>query len=342
MRVAMYYNNKDIRLEETPIPQIGPGELLMKVEASGICGSDVLEWYRVKKAPIVLGHEVAGEIVSVGQGIKKYRQGDRIVAAHHVPCNTCYYCLTGHNTACDTLRQTNFFPGGFSEYIRLSSIHVNRGVIRIPEELSYEEATFHEPLGCVIRAHHIARLIPGQCVLVLGSGMAGLLNVHLARASGAGTILAVDIVPYRLNLAKKFGADEAIKLSNNIEQHLRRLNNGRLADIIFVCTGAEEAQHQALENVERGGTVLFFAPTAIGVKVPVSINDLFFQNDITLTTSYGASPYDSWMALELIRSSRINAKDMITHRLPLEKTAEGFRIVAEAKESMKVIIEPQK
>jgi len=342
MRVAMYYNNRDIRIEEMPIPAIGPGEMLMRVEASGICGSDVLEWYRRSKAPLVLGHEVAGQVVKVGVGVSKYKIGDRIVASHHVPCNTCYFCLTGHHTACETLRQTNFDPGGFSEYIRLPALNVDRGVFVIPEELSYEEATFHEPLGCVIRAQRIAGLNPGQSVLVLGSGIAGLLHILLAKASGAAKIMAVDIVPYRLKAAKRFGATEALMASENITEFFRKINSGRLADLVLVCTGAKEALLQAMQSVERGGTVLFFAPTNPGLEIPLSINQVFFRNDVTFTTSYGASPYDSYLALELMRSQVVRVKEMITHRLPLEETALGFKIVEEAKKSIKVIIEPQK
>ena len=342
MRVAMYYNNNDIRIEEIAVPHIGPGELLMRVEASGICGSDVLEWYRVKKAPLVLGHEVAGDVVQIGEGVEKFKNGDRIVVSHHVPCNTCHYCLTGHHTACDTLRRTNFDPGGFSEYIRIPSINVDRGVFIIPEELTYEEATFHEPLGCVVRALRIAGLKPGQSVLVIGCGIAGLLNIHLARVSGAGRILAVDPVPFRSKVAKRFGADEAISPSEDFGACIRHMTGGMLADLVLVCTGAKEAQIRALESVDRGGTVLFFALTDPDVKIPISINDLFTRNDVTLTTSYGASPLDSWLALELIRSPLIKVKEMITHRLPLEETVQGFQIVSNAQDSMKVIIEPQK
>jgi L-iditol 2-dehydrogenase len=342
MRVAMYYNNKDIRIEEIHVPKIGTGELLMRVESSGICGSDALEWYRVKKAPLVLGHEVAGQVAEVGPGVSKFKVGDRIVAAHHVPCNTCYYCLTGHHTACDTLRNTNFDPGGFAEYIRLPAINVDRGVHLIPEELSYEEATFHEPLGCVLRAQRIARLSPGQCVMVIGCGIAGLLNVHLARFSGAGKILAVDIVPYRLEAAKGFGADATMTPAQDARVLLRQMNEGRLADVVIVCTGAESAQTQALEYIERGGTVLYFAPTYPDYKLSVSINDVFFRNDITLATSYGASPYDSWLSLELIRSPAMRVSDMITHRFPLAETQKGFQLVANAQDSIKVNIEPQK
>ena len=128
MRVAMYYNNNDVRLEEMPKPKIGPGELLIKAIACGICGSDVMEWYRVKKTPRVLGHEMTGEIVEVGEGVNQYKVGDRVFVSHHVPCNTCRYCLSGHHTACETLHTTNFDPGGFAEYIRVPRINVDRGV----------------------------------------------------------------------------------------------------------------------------------------------------------------------------------------------------------------------
>jgi len=208
--------------------------------------------------------------------------------------------------------------------------------------MSYEEATFHEPLGCVIRAQRIAALKPGQSVLVFGSGIAGLLNIHLARALGAGRILAVDPVPYRSKEAKKFGADEAIKPSENAGACMRQLNEGRLADLVLVCTGAEQAILEAFEAVERGGTVLLFAPTDAETRVPFSVNKLFFRNDVTITTSYGASPYDSWLALKLIQSFTIKVREMISHRLSLEETALGFQIVAKAQDSLKVIIEPQR
>ena len=342
MRVAMYYNNQDIRIEEIPVPKIGPQEILMQVQASGICGSDVLEWYRLNKAPLVLGHEVAGEIIEAGKDVKKLRKGDRIVASHHVPCNTCYYCLTGHHTACETLRRTNFDPGGFSEFIRLPSINVDRGVHLIPEDISFEEATFHEPLGCVIRAQRILSLKQGQCVLVMGSGMAGLLHIMFARASGTGKIMATDLISSRLDAAKRFGANEAVHASQDLKDRLKSMNDGRLADIVIDCTGKKEAILQGLNCLERGGTALLFAPTDPDVFIPVSVNDLFFRNDITITTSYGASPYDSWIALEMIRSPFIKVDEMITHRLPLAETARGFHLVAQAKESIKVIIEPQK
>lgn len=342
MRVAMYYNNNDIRIKEMPIPEIGDGELLVRVEASGICGSDVMEWYRRDKVPLVLGHEVAGEVVEVGKGVRDYRKGDRITAAHHVPCNTCHYCLTGHQTVCETLRQTNFDPGGFAEYLRLPAINVDRGVFLIPDGVSYEEATFTEPLACVLRAQRLAGMQPGKTILVIGSGVSGLLHIHLASIMGAGLVVATDINPYRLEQAQHFGANKIIQAKEDVPEILRWANDGRLADLVVVCTTANEAFHQALSSIERGGTIIFFAPTDQGVTIPISINELFWRNEVTLTSSYAASPADYVMALQLLRFGRVRVKDMITHRLGLEEIGLGFKLVLEAKESLKVIIEPQR
>lgn len=342
MRVAMWYNNRDLRVEEMPVPQIGAGELLVRVEACGICGSDVMEWYRLDRAPLVLGHEIGGQVVGVGEGVTRYREGDRITAAHHVPCNTCHYCLNGNHTVCDTLRNTNFDPGGFAQYLRLPQINVDRGVFRLPDEVSYEEATFVEPLACVLRGQRRARLQPGNSVLVVGSGIAGLLHVQMARALGAGRLMATDINDYRLETALRFGADAVFRAEEDIPARVRQANQGLLADIVIVGTGAVSAINQALQSVERGGTVLLFAPTDPGTTIPVSINEFFFRNDITLTTSYAGSPADHQAALELIRAGTVSVSEMITHRLRLAETGSGFQMVADAGDSIKVIIEPQR
>ena len=342
MRVAMWYNNRDVRLEKIPMPQIGPGELLVRVEACGICGSDVMEWYRLSRAPLVLGHEIGGQIVAIGKGIESYHVGDRISAAHHVPCNTCHYCLSGHHTVCDTLRRTNFDPGGLAEYIRLPAINVDRGVFLVPDEVSYEEATFVEPLACVLRGQRLANMRPGSSVLVVGSGIIGLLHGLLAHTLGASRVIATDTSDYRLKAARRFGAEVVIQADEDLPAGVRQVNQGRLADLVIVCTGAKSAIVQALDSVERGGTVLLFAPTDPSVTIPVSINELFFSNGITLTTSYAGSPADYQTALELIRAGTLPVKQMITHRLSLAETGLGFQLVAEAKNSIKVIIEPQR
>ena len=341
MRVATYYNNRDVRLEEIPTPRIGPGELLVKVMASGICGSDVMEWYRIKKAPRVLGHEITGEIVEVGNSVDRYHIGDRVFVSHHVPCNTCHYCLNGHHTVCDTLRGTNFYPGGFAEYIRVPRINVDRGVFVLPEEVSFEDGVFIEPLACVLRGQRLARLKPGQSVFVIGSGISGLLHIALARASGAGRIIASDINEYRLKAAKRFGAEEAIDAKEVSPSRIRQINHDKLFDLVIVCAGTISAYIQALQSVDRGGTVLCFAPLEPGLNFVFPFFD-FWNDGITLLPTYGGAPLDIMEAIEIIRSRRLPVQEMITHRLLLAETGIGFKVVAEAKESIKVIIEPHR
>ena len=342
MRVANWYNNRDVRVEEAPIPQIGPGELLVRVEASGICGSDVMEWYRLDRAPLVLGHEVGGQVVAMGEGVKRFKEGDRITVAHHVPCNTCHYCLSGNHTVCDTLRKTNFDPGGFAEYIRVPVINVDRGVFVLPDKMSYEEATFIEPLACILRGQRRANMRPGNSILVIGSGIAGLLHIQLARTLGARLIMATDVSDYRLEAARQSGANIAVSAGEELPGLLRKVNDGHLADLVIVCTGATTAIVQAMQTVERGGTILLFAPTGPNVTIPISVNELFWRNDVTLTSSYAGSPADYQTALELIQAGSVSVRPMITHRLGLAQIGLGFQLVSSAHDSIKVVIEPQR
>jgi len=341
MRVAMYYNNHDVRLEEMPVPPLGKGELLVRVQASGICGTDVMEWYRIQKAPLVLGHEIAGEIVCVADEVENFRTGDRVFVSHHVPCNQCRYCTSGHQSVCDTLRQTNFDPGGFAEYIRVPNINVRLGTFLLPDDVTFEEGSFIEPVGCTIRAQKFARFHPRQTVLVIGSGISGLLHIQLARAQNAARIVATDIQDFRLKAARDFGADVALNAKEDVPARLREANEGRLADLVIVCTGSLPAIEQALQSVDRGGTLLFFAPPPAAMKVPIPVYE-FWKNEISVVTSYAASPADITEAIRIIRSRRMRVRDMITHRLGLAEAALGFKLVAEAKESIKVILEPQR
>jgi L-iditol 2-dehydrogenase len=343
MRVAMYYNNSDVRLEELPKPKIGPDEVLVKAMACGICGSDVMEWYRIKKAPRVLGHEMTGEFVEVGADVKKYQVGDRVFVSHHVPCNTCHYCLMDHHTACETLHTTNFDPGGFAEFVRIPSLQVDRGIYLLPDDMSYETGTFIEPLACCLRGQRNAGVKPGDSIFVIGSGISGILHIQLARLLGAATVFASDISRFRLDAAKRFGAAAVIDAKNekDVPGRLKDLNDGSLVDKVIVCTGAPAAALTALQSVDRGGTILFFAVPEPTINVPVNFNDMW-RNEVTLTTSYGAGPSDLSTSLELLRGSGLNVHDMITHRLGLAEAGLGFELVAKAENSIKVIIEPQR
>lgn len=342
MRVAMYYSNRDVRPEEAPKPETGKGEILMKVMASGICGSDVMEWYRIKKAPLVLGHEVSGAVEESKN--TAFSKGDRIFATHHVPCHECFYCKTGRETACRTLHKTKFEPGGFSQYIRIPRINIEKGgVLKLPAGVSYEEATLAEPLGCVVRAQRIAGGCRDRDVLVLGSGVTGILNMRLARAGGAKKVLATDVSPFKLEAAKRFGADQAIEGREDVPEKVKKALEGRLADLVIVCTGAAQAVKQALDSVEEGGTILLFAPTAPEVEIPLNLCRLW-SRQVRIATSYAAAPKDLEEALNLIREKKILVKGMITHRLPLKETGRGFALMSglAGEDCLKVIIEPWK
>lgn len=341
MQVGVYYNNNDVRLEERPKPKISRRELLVKVKASGICGSDVMEWYRIKKAPLVLGHEATGEIVEVGDEVKNYKIGQRVFVSHHVPCNSCHYCLSGNHTACETLHTTNYYPGGFSEYIRVPKINVEQGVFLLPANVSFEEGTFIEPLACVVRAQRVSQLCAGQSVVILGTGISGLLHLLLAQNYGAKPILVTDINAYRLKIAKDLGADAVFEAKEDLISCLRQINEGRLGDLAIVCTNSISAFQQALRLVDRGGTILFFAPTEPGITVAIPVND-FWRNNIKIIHSYGASPVDLKETIELLQQKNVVVQNLITHRFKLSEIELGFKLVAEAKKCIKVIIEPDK
>ncbi|HOW59854.1 MAG TPA: alcohol dehydrogenase catalytic domain-containing protein [Candidatus Omnitrophota bacterium] len=325
MLVAVYYCNHDVRLEERPVPAIGKGEILVKVKASGICGTDVMEWYRIKKAPRILGHEISGDIVQSDS--PKYKIGQRVFVSHHVPCYQCKHCKNGNHTACETLHTGNFDPGGYSEFIRVPKINVERGVYVLPKKMSYEEGTMIEPLACAVRGQRVTGIKKGQLVLILGSGISGLLNIRIAKSRGA-KVITTDMDEARLKIAKDCGADEVYKPTA-----LPPLK----ADRAILCTGAMPAVKQAFQSLDRKGTLLLFAIPETDIQIPTV--DVW-RNEMTVTSSYGAAPEDLEEAIKLIGSGKIPVRDLITHKLPLEKVQEGFRLVAEAKQSLKVVLLP--
>jgi len=338
MKVAMYYRNDDVRIEEMPVPAIDPDEILVEMRACGICGSDVLEWYRVKSAPRVLGHEMTGEIVEVGDAVEDFQVGERVFVSHHVPCNDCRFCRTGRHTLCKTLHSTNFYPGGFAQFVRVPAINVSRGTFKLPDRLSHAAGTFIEPLGCVVRGLRIAGFSRGQSALVMGSGVAGLLHIKLLRAMGASTIAATDVSEWRLKKAAEMGADLTLHAGQDVVEQVRKLNQDRLPDLVVTCTGALSAVRQGLEAAGKGSTLLFFSPTEPEVTVPFPLFDLW-NRQVTLVSTYAAAPRDLSEALDLLDSGVIDVEDMITHRLPLEEAQRGFSLVDRARDSLKVILE---
>lgn len=335
MRVSRWYNNRDIRIEELPTPAPGPKEMLVKVVSCGICGSDIVEWYRLPRAPLVQGHELGAEVVEVGHSVAKYKPGDRVFIAPKVPCLKCRYCRNGHYPQCSEVAER--LPGAFAEYVLVPEILVDNGTLLLPTNVSYDQSTFIEPLACAVRAQRLAGLKEGQNVMVLGCGMSGLLHVKLARAQNA-RIIASDIKPNRLAFAQKAGAAITINAAENVAERLVA-ETGRLADVVILCTSAMPAVEDAWKCVDRGGTVVFFAVPGPEKTVTVPIND-FWRKEITILTSYYSGPPDWAEALELIASAGIVVDDMITHTLPLSETEQGFQLVLDGDESIKVVIRP--
>jgi L-iditol 2-dehydrogenase len=339
MKVGMYYRNDDVRVEEQEVPTVGPGDVLLRVVSSGICGSDLMEWYRITRAPLVLGHEVTGEIVEVGEEVTWLRPGDRVFATHHVPCGECLYCLRGDETACRTLQEVNnFSPGGFAEYVRVTGRSVRTGILPLPDGVSYEEGTFIEPLATVVRGLRTTGLAPGDSVLVYGAGIAGILFVKLAKALGAGTVGVADVDGRRREAALAAGADVGLAAGDDVPERWVE-HAGRAADKVVICTGAPSAAEAALRSVDRGGTVLFFAVGRPGEALAVDFNP-FWRNSVTLATSYGAAPLDNRQALELLAHGTVRVGDMVTHRFALDEIGEAFRTAARASDCLKVVVEP--
>lgn len=327
MKVAVYYNNNDIRIQEMPEPKIKEGEILLKVKASSICGTDVMEWYRIKKAPRILGHETTGDIAEIGKGVEKFKAGQRVFVTHHVPCYECKYCLEGNHTACEVLHKGNYDPGGFSEFIRVPKMNVEHGTFILPENVSYEEGTMIEPLACCVRGQKVIGVKENQTVLILGSGVSGLSNIQLAKLRGA-RVVATDVDDYKLKKAIEFGADEVIDARENFNVRAER---------IIVCTGDLQAAQKAFESIDRKGIILFFAIPNKNIEIPAVD---FWRNEITVTSSYGAAPGDLKESLELIRDKKINVNGLITHKFPLTEIAKGFELAANPKDSLKVVIQP--
>ncbi len=340
MKVGMYYNNSDVRVEDIPVPPTGNDAVTLRVAACGICGSDLMEWYRVTRAPLVLGHEVCGEIIEKGPHVSQWNVGDRVFVTHHVPCGSCEYCLHGHTTACrEFQKKNNFSPGGFSQYLRVSGRSLVSGTLALDDTMSWETGTFIEPVGTVMRGIRTLQLSPGERVLIVGSGITGLLFVKAARAFGAATVIAADIHEYRLQAAQRYGADYALMSDDSMISRIKEITNENLLDKVVICTGAPAAAQAALECVAPGATVLFFAVPKPGIEIPIDFNP-FWRNDITIKTCYGADPLDNRQAFQMLRTKTIDVSNMITHRFGLDDIAKAFATAAQPDVSLKVIVTP--
>jgi L-iditol 2-dehydrogenase len=340
MLAVEYHSNDDVHIVDLPIPEISPGELLVQLRACGLCASDVMEWYMKPRAPIYPGHEPVGIVAAVGEGVQQFSVGQRVFIHHHVPCMICHYCQRGSFSQCSTFRATRLYPGGLAEYIRVPALNVQLDVLPLPDELSFEAATLIEPLACCVRGINRAAVQPGDSVLVLGAGSTGLVLALLAQHRGAVRVIIVDPIAYRRQSALAAGIDHALDLElgqENILQQIYSVNDGRKPDIVLVTPSSISAMQQGLELAGPGGTVLFFAPPSPAATLPILPNTLFFQ-EISLRTSYSAGPYETRLALDLLRTRRIRAETVITHQFSLREAAKAFRLVAKPGDALKVVI----
>jgi L-iditol 2-dehydrogenase len=339
VRVARYYSRNDIRVEEIPVPGIGPGEILMRVEACGLCGSDLAEWYVAEKAPVVLGHEPAGVVAEVGEGVRDFEVGDRVFAHHHVPCFTCHHCVRGNYTLCETFRTTHLDPGGFAEYIRVPAPNVEKDVVRLPPDMPFDQATLVEPIATCIRGIQRVGMPVGATVAVIGAGVTGLIHMQLCKALGASSVVVSDLVASRLRMARQLGADRAIQADEDVSAALCELNDGHLADVVIVTAGGIRALEQGMALADGGGRVLVFGLSSPDTRLPVSPHQLLFR-EITVTGSYSSSPVEIRQALKLMQGHRIRTEELVTHQFGLAGVGEAIRLAARAEDSMKIVITP--
>ncbi len=338
MKVARLYSYNDIRIEDIPVPEPGPRDALVKTRACGICSGDVMPWYIEKKAPLVLGHEPSGEIVDVGREVTSFSRGDRVFVHHHAPCFACRYCRRGDYVHCQTWKGSHLVPGGVSEYVLVPSVNLENDTLSLSDGMSFEDGALIEPAACVVKGLKRAAVRRGDTVLVIGLGVMGIMNVSVARHYGAGRVIGADMVKFRLDKALEAGADHVIDVSHSeIREALAEITDGEMAELVIVGPNSAEAMMQGMQCVRAGGQVLFFTPAKPGERLVIDPNRLYF-NDINIITSYSCGPTDTADAYELFEKGVVSSSRIVTHRFPIEETAEAFRLTATAGDSLKCMV----
>ncbi len=338
MKVAMYYSQQDIRIEETPTPEIDEDEVLVEMRACGICGSDLMDWYLKSRAPLVLGHEPTGIIAEAGSKVKQFNVGNRVFVHHHVACLTCHYCKHGDYTLCKRFHETHIDPGGLAEYFRIPAPNLQIDTLKIPETLSFEEATLIEPVGCCIRALNKSSIQAHDTVAIIGAGSTGIIHTALSEIFGAAKTIVSDLIDYRLQVAKKVGADVIVNPKNeDLKAVVNAETDGIGADLVVVTAPSLEAYKSGLSICRKGGKLCVFAPTSPREYLQISPKELFFS-EIQIIPSYSTSHLETRKALELIKTGRLRVKQLITHRFRFADAAKAFKTALENRESLKVIV----
>jgi L-iditol 2-dehydrogenase len=332
MRAAVHAGAGEIRLESRPAPAIGAGEILLRVRGCGLCGSDLAKLRGPAPRPAVLGHEVVGEVWAVGDGVSDLRLGERVVVAHHVPCEACHYCRRGSASMCRAFRASNLDPGGFAEYVRVPAENVRHVTFRVPAGMPDAVAAFTEPLGCCVRTIRRAGVQPGDTLVVAGLGAMGCLLLQVARRRGA-RVVAVDPLPARRALAEALGAEAAVA-PEELAGALAAASEGRGADVVVLTAAAPSLVRAAFGWVRDGGAVHLFVGEG---EAPLPVGEIY-KRELTLTATYSSSPADLAEAFGLIRSGAVRVAELCSHRVPLERLAEAVGLM-ERREALKVFVE---
>ena len=335
MRAIIYHQHDNIRLEDIPIPTIGPGELLVRVAGCGLCGSDLLKIQQRAAPPVKLGHELTGVVVKRGAGVEAFAPGQRVVVAHHVPCGECHYCAHGNVSMCVAFKSSNLDPCGFAEYVRVPETHVRQVTLALPDTLSGEEGSFTEPLACVARAVRRSALQAGDLAVVVGLGTVGLLMAQAFRAAGVN-VLGLDVLPERIAFAGAYDVPAVNAMEPDLLERVRALSDGRGADVVMLTVGGEAVFQQALGLARAGGAIHLFAATP-GVRAQLDLDELYHR-ELTIQTTYSSSPDDLRIALDLLVAGRVRVDGLYSHRLPLERFAEGVALFA-SRQARKVYFE---
>ncbi|MCS7124956.1 MAG: zinc-dependent dehydrogenase [Candidatus Bathyarchaeota archaeon] len=338
MKAAVYYSQKDVRIEEIPAPEIGADEVLVEMKACGICGSDLMDWYLKNRAPLVLGHEPSGVIVEKGEDVEGFKVGDRVFVHHHVACLKCHYCQRGDFTLCEQFHKTNIIPGGFAEYFKVPPPNLKLDTLKIPENISFEEATLIEPVGCCIRALKKCEIHRSDVVAIIGAGATGVIHTALSKIFGAEKVIVSDLFESRLEYAERFGADVVVDpQKTSLTDVVMAETSGRGADLAVITAPSIEAYKAGVSILRKGGKLCVFAPTRPEESLEISPKQLFF-NELQIIPSYSTSHVETREALELIKTGKLKVKALITHRFSLEDVAKAFKTALEDKRSLKVVV----
>jgi L-iditol 2-dehydrogenase len=345
MKAARLYAPGDLRQEDAPIPESGPGDLVIRVRVCAICGTDAKIFHHGHQhisLPRIPGHEIAGEVAEVGPEVNDWVPGDRVQIIAAIPCGECFYCRRGQETVCENLESMGYqYDGAFAEFMRVPKKVLDRdGVNRIPDQVPFEAAALTEPLACVLNGQEIADVGTGDDVVVLGAGPIGCLHVYLSRARGAGSVTLIDLNQRRLDLAAPSAPDAVINgADEDAVEAVRKLTDGRGADVVITATGAGQAQEQALEMAARRGRISLFGGLPRDNPIIRFDSNLVHYRELFVLGAYGSAPRHNRQALELISTGAVPVGDLITHRLPLSEVRQAIDTVVSG-EGLKVVIEP--